>query len=380
MNTEYFINLAMDGEVFAWNQKRGIPRRYREIFCRIADIDSTIRVTVHTQERLKVPNITDWGVIVKEVPGLSSKLRPWSFWGRISPTVNRVIARQYWKNVKADVYHASHYSLPPVTGPMCCTLHDMIPEKYPDSFSKEAYKELVESKRAVVMRAEKVICVSENTKRDAVSMLGVPAEKCCVIYNAGYSEERTRDVGWNSNVEKPFIFYVGGYKADYKNFKFLIRVLAAKNMLAKDKYRLIVASPEKPSVTEMAEYHDAFGGGVVKFRDDCTDDDLIELYGTCSLFVMPSLYEGFGIPVLEALSCGAPVACSNSSSLPEVGGDVVHYFRPDSIDECSVAIDEALREGRSEEAVGRRKKWAATFSWDKAAREFCEVVRELAGR
>jgi glycosyltransferase involved in cell wall biosynthesis len=337
---------------------------------------------VHAQETLKVPQLAEWNISVKDVPRILPNLRPWSLWSRIAPLVNRFLVKRYWNKVGADVYHASHYSLPQVSGPMCCTVHDMIPEKFPKSFSKAAYKELVESKRDIVMRADKIICVSENTKRDLVAMLNIDPDKCSVIYNAGYPDELTRGIGWSSAEEAthPFVFYVGGYKAAYKNFKFMVDGLAELNLLGIDKYRLIVASPEVPSATELANYHDLFGRGVVEFKSDCTDEDLIKLYGECSLFIMPSKYEGFGIPVLEALSCGAPVVCSDSSSLPEVGGDVVSYFGPDNYKEFVSAVELALIDGRNKDKVKKRKDWAATFSWDRAAEEFCDVVRDLAGK
>ena len=103
------------------------------------------------------------------------------------------------------------------------------------------------------------------------------------------------------------------------------------------------------------------------------DEELIDLYNLADLFVFPSLYEGFGLPVIEALRCGTKVACSNTSSLPEVGGDVVAYFNPMDIDEMAKVIDEELKKEDTDEDKQKRINWAKGFNWDKTRNEVKET-------
>ena len=104
-------------------------------------------------------------------------------------------------------------------------------------------------------------------------------------------------------------------------------------------------------------------------------EDLVHLYNLADLFVLPSLYEGFGLPVLEALACGTPVACSNTSSLPEVGGDVVNYFNPMSIKDMANTLYESLnKETASKEAI---KEWIQQFSWEKTSQQILNIAQDV---
>ena len=263
---------------------------------------------------------------------------------------------------------------------MFCTVHDMMPELMPETFRMHSGKRIARQKRVSVKRAAAVLCVSENTKQDVVRVLGVPEAKCRVVHN-GVADAFFEDLHASEPVVPgAYLLYVGGYRIPYKNFSLLRDALGAADASRLRGYRLVVAGPEKPDAGDVSKCEGLLGAGRVEFVSDCDDNKLARLYTGCAAFVMPSLYEGFGIPVAEALACGAPVACSDAASLPEVGGAVVHYLDPTSAMSITLAVDAALAEGRSQTEVEKRKKWAARFSWDKAAEQFCAVVRELAGK
>jgi len=371
------VRLALDGEVFCWNQKRGIPRVYREILTRVGQIDPEIEVRVGVQGEMRTAILDELGFKVDRIPRLSPTLRPWCLWRHITPGVNSILRRMYWRRCKADVYHTTHYSLPPVAGPAFCIVHDMMPEQFPDSFPGSDRIDLCLRKKKAVERSDLVLCSSQNTRRDVTRLLGVPGDKCRIMHMAGFPGEQVRRVaGPTRKPQKPFFLYVGGYRMPYKNFAFVAECLGDPAFSAFSQFDLVVAGPETPTVEERDRYGDRLRGRL-RFLDNCDDDDLIRLYSTCSAFLMPSLYEGFGLPVLEALACGAAVICSDRSSLPEVGGDAVYYFDPESPQEFRDALTEALAEGRCSDAVKRRVQHARRFSWEKTTREFCKTVRDI---
>lgn len=370
------IRLLVEANVFLWNPKRGIPRVYREILSRLCTAFPDIDVHLAIQGAIPVPECEKWGAHVARVPCLPPGLKPWRLRHLAAPFANSVLARGFWRRQRSvDVYHTTTYALPPTRGPTSCVVHDMIPEVFPAMFPGAGWRRLQRLKMAAIRRAGTVLCVSENTRADVVRICGVPLDRCRVVYNGGYWDvDAGSRLGASDIEQKPFLLYVGGHRTPYKNFRHFLECIGT----AFEGLQVIVVGPEQPTSKELSSYEGIVGTDRLTFRTDCSDQMLRTLYCGCAAFVLPSLYEGFGIPVVEALSCGAPVACSNAASLPEVGGDVVHYFSPRSREELRSALTRALAEGRAEATVERRRAHASRFSWDRTAEAFAASVRELA--
>jgi len=373
------VRLLIEGNVCLWNQRRGIPRVYREILPRLPQhvAEADIRIAVQGK-RPGSAALAD-GCRFVRIPNLRPGLRPWRFWGLVAPPVDRLLAASFWRSATADVFHSTSYEMSAVSGPSLALVHDMMPELFPDLFPGRAWRQLAARKKRTVERAALVLCVSDNTKRDVIKLLGVSEEKCRVSHNGGFLENgldaagtAPRGVG-----ERPFLLYVGGHRVPYKNFALLVRFLGSGAGQAFRDLDLVMAGPEAPADGELAEYGKRIDPNRLRFLNDCTDAHLTFLYQRCSAFVMPSLYEGFGIPVVEALSCGAPVVCSDRASLPEAGGDAVQYFDPGAPQTLRVALQEALSEGRSSAAIGKRRAQAGRFTWDDSARRFGQAVRDV---
>jgi len=239
----------------------------------------------------------------------------------------------------------------------------------------------------MMSRLSFAITVSESSRRDIVANTTLPAERVRVIpiamdhttYNRDTKADPDVLAGHNINGE--YILYVSRLEHPGKNHQTLIRafeklcatrdfdgtlVLAGGDFLgAQAVHRLIEESPARDRIQRLG------------FVDT---GDLPALFAGASVFAFPSLYEGFGIPVLEAMACGVPVVASNCSSLPEVGGDAVSYFDPTDADalcrELSALLTDAdLRQRRSAAGIAR----AATFSWERTARQTWDVLRTVYG-
>lgn len=375
------MKLAIDGDVFAWQQRGGISRIYANLIPRWARLEdgSDVRLAVPAWACQSLPGALM--PYVTRVPQISPRARPWRVWNRIAPSINGILSNAFWRRLEADVFLSTYFTTPPVRCPSVCVVYDMIGELFPEVQEASYAAEISARKRRAVEAAAVVVCISEQTRRDVVRLLGVPETKCRVIpLAAGMGPDVVARVDGGPATERPFFLYVGDHVTPYKNFNFVLEALASPLFRRFSDVDLVVVSPYPPGRDLQDQYRVALAAGKIRFLRGCDDAVLSGLYRRCAAFICPSLYEGFGLTVLEALSAGTPVVCSRVASLPEVGGDVAHYFDPRSPSEFLLALERAWEEGRGADAVSRRRAQAARFSWDESARQFVQVFQEVARR
>ncbi|MBI4670059.1 MAG: glycosyltransferase family 4 protein [Chloroflexi bacterium] len=285
-----------------------------------------------------------------------------------------------------DVFHSPDF-IPPrkMRAPNVITVHDLAFLLYPRFLTPEAaryYGQIDPASRA----AAHIIAVSQSTKRDVTRLLGVPEDKVSVIYEAAHStaqpipraEARTH-VRAKFGIEDDFILFVSTIEPR----KNLPTLLAAYSKL-RDAYaspaRLVVAGHKGWLTDEVdqtiAKYklHDK-----VCFLGSVPTQELAFLYSAARVFALPSFYEGFGLPPLEAMASGTPVVVSNVSSLPEVVGDAGILLEPNDVEAWAVALHRVLTDNAlHDEMSAKGLKRAAHFSWERAARETLDVYRQVA--
>ncbi|MDI6774074.1 MAG: glycosyltransferase family 1 protein [Verrucomicrobiota bacterium] len=374
------MRLLIDGEVFVLQRQGGISRIYSEILPRLAVLGDGISVQVLMRSSGPLNQLHAWIPGVKRVPAVP-RFRPWRLWRAVSGICDGWIASAYWRTRSADVFHPTYYSHPPVRCPSFCVAHDMIHELFPADFAVSERKEITRKKAIALGRASVILCISENTRRDVIRLLKVPEGKCRVVYPAGFSERlrgAVRNGAGHGAPTKPFLLYVGDWRTAYKNFSFVARCLGSRGFSQFSEYDLVVAGARRLEQCDIRLW-DQLIPRRVRFLTSPTDTELANLYATCSALVHPSLYEGFGIPVAEALSMGSPVVCSMAASLPEVAGDAAYYFDPRSPGEFRLALERAISDGRRQDLVERRRNQAALFSWDGTAQGFAQACREIGG-
>lgn len=267
------------------------------------------------------------------------------------------------------------------------TIHDMAHEYYPEAMSKRIYIYLKRLQQSAE-KADLIIADSENTKKDILKFLGVSEKKVKVIYPGVDTIFRPINdtdvldsVKKKYNLYERFILYLGAIQPR-KNITTLIR---AYNMLCKEhnfKHRLVIAGGVGWKNKDIRYLVEELGlQDKIIFTRYVPENDLPVIYNLADVFVFPSLYEGFGLPVLEAMACGTPVVTSNVSSLPEVAGDAVLLINPHSVEELADSIkriisDEDLRKRN----IAKGLEQAKLFTWEKCARETLEAFSQVLSR
>jgi glycosyltransferase involved in cell wall biosynthesis len=268
------------------------------------------------------------------------------------------------------------------------TIHDLWLDRFPQ-YSRKALGQAYSFRRTkrMALRAAKVITVSQYSARDIAELYGVPNDRIAVIYN-GVSDAfqpgphpaaldaLRRRFGWGT---APYILFVGG--ADpRKNHETLVRAYASRLPALKE-YTLVMVGRAEHRFGNIANTAAACG---VSERVLCTGplnlDEMKVLYAHAEVFVLPSIYEGFGMPVLEAMACGTPVITSNTTSLPEVAGDAAALVDPWSVEGLADTLVRVMEDPMRRATLRARGFLRSKeFTWRRAAHETLEVYREVCG-
>jgi len=288
---------------------------------------------------------------------------------------------------RADLFHAPHYVLPPLTPcRSVVTIHDCIHLRFPQYLSNRlGYAYARTSMWFATHRAARVLTVSEASKRDILEYFDVPESKITVIYNAideRFSEEPPADevmrVRERYQLNDPFILYAGNIKP-HKNLERLIEAFHIIRKGELEFVKLLIIGDEISKYAALRRtVHRYKLHKHVRFFGFVPDATLAILYRLARVFVFPSLYEGFGLPPLEAMASGTPVITSNVSSLPEVAGDAAMLIDPYQTDAIAgamrrVLMDDRLRDDMRERGLARARE----FSWGRSVRRVREIYDEV---
>ncbi|MDI6869838.1 MAG: glycosyltransferase family 1 protein [Bacillota bacterium] len=267
--------------------------------------------------------------------------------------------------------------------PAVMTVHDIIPLKFPQYHSRQVnyFRYLVPWE---LRRAIKVIAISNNTAHDVRSTYGVRDSKLVTIYN-GFDADHFRPSGNAAYLREKygvnqFILYVGNL-SPHKNVSNLIKAFALISSVVPHKL-VVIGNRDPRYYPTLAE--EAKTNGIserIQFLDYVPYEELPGFYSQASLFVFPSLYEGFGLPPLEAMACGAPVIVSNTSSLPEVVGEAGLLVDPTRVDDLAAAMKTVLQVDQLRASmIEKGLEQSRRFSWDRAAAELLTVLKGAASQ
>ncbi|WP_213878305.1 glycosyltransferase family 1 protein [Pseudomonas sp. dw_358] len=367
------MRIAYDYQTFTQQTYGGISRYYVRLAEQLSADQQQVRIFApfHRNRHVdELPKGLLQGTQLDKFPPRTARL--FSMW-------NRMVSKGSIDRWAPDVVHETYYAAKPSGDehlPRVVTIHDMIHERFPQSFSR--FDHSSDLKRASLARADHIICISQNTKRDLMELFGTPEEKISVIYH-GFDQMKKAPVHIDSAPgTRPFLLYVG-HRGGYKNFSGLVKAVASSERLLRD-FDIVAfggggfTQEEQQMFTELK-----FKEGQIR-QVGGSDENLGRLYDEAKAFVYPSVYEGFGLPPLEAMAHRCPVMSSNSSSMPEVISDAAAFFDPNNIDNIRDVLEtELYSDTRLQDLVNKGVERLKHFSWDKCAKETLTAYHKAAG-
>jgi glycosyltransferase involved in cell wall biosynthesis len=276
-----------------------------------------------------------------------------------------------------DIFHPTYYSpyfLKSIKDkPFVVTVYDLIHELYSDKYEFLAKNhKTVTQKKEILKHANQIISISETTKNDLINIYNIDPDKIKVI-GLGNSME-PQNITVKAKGDQEYLLYVGNRVA-WKNFVFCIEAIAP---VIKSNNLLLVCAGGGDFTSNETELINKLGlSNYVKY-EPITDSSLVSLYYNAFALILPSLYEGFGIPVLEAFACGCPCLLSEGGSLPEVGGDAALYFDPTDADSIQSALSNMIADSFLRDSIiAKGKNRLKHYTWDITCQETLQVYKDV---
>jgi glycosyltransferase involved in cell wall biosynthesis len=375
------MNLVIDGLIYTKEAHGGISRLFSEILPRMCDLDPSLTVALFTEKGCPLqPLPTHPQIAHRSVPRLDSYLRPRRVWKDVGAKAEQVLRRCCIGSGRSALWHSTFYTLPHKwNGSQVVTFHDLGFQRLPQLFNQPYHEMHRQRMRRCLVEADVVITISKATSEDIQDYYGIDGKKIRVTPLACSTSFRVLESGALPRpvvTERPFILYVG-HRMCYKNFDTLLEAYAGWKL--RKELDLVVVGGTSLSTQEQQMLVKLGVADQVHSAGHLDDGTLAQFYNQAAAFVCPSLYEGFGIPLLEAMACGCPVVSSRIPACLEVAGDCGVYFDPKSTDDLQRALDIAVGEGRKSSRITKGLEKAREYSWDRTAQQTLDVYREAIG-
>lgn len=362
------MKIAFDHQIFTQQSYGGVSRYFTEIAAELSrQQDVRIFSPLHQNYYLKyLSNSVCRGFNIASV----SRHLP-----RVISATNRILNYIPMKRWRPDIIHETYYTSAP-SGPKDClrvtTVHDMTHELFPEYFNSNDQTAVL--KKISINRADKIICISHNTKNDLINLLNTPPEKISVVYLGQRDLIKKPETPFVKREGRPYLLYVGNRKG-YKNFHGFIRAFASSEKLKND-FNIIAFGGGAFNDAEKALFKELRLDSKKIIQINGSDRELSTAYLNARAFVYPSIYEGFGLPPLEAMNNQCPVFSSNSSSMPEVIGEAGIYFSPLDHDDMKSTMEENVYDDTLlRDLVKKGLDRTKLFSWQKCAQETQKVYQ-----
>jgi len=290
------------------------------------------------------------------------------------------------RKIKPDIYHHPHFDLPlGIRTRAVITVHDLKYIHHPEYFSGNRYLKkcyMFNKLKHSIQRSKQVIAISSATKNDLISHFQVDHKKIQVIHHGNtslpISGNRSDYITTNYNINHPYILFVGE-RRPHKNIVNLIKAFKLLCESYSKKIDLVIIGKRYADYQEPENVVNQFNlNNQVHLFDTISDDELSLFYKNAEFLILPSCYEGFGLPLIEAMNYGIPVLGSDKSSIPEIMGDAGILFDPDNIRNMSDKMRAVLTNNRLKmELIKKGQNRVLSFTWEKTAEQTLEVYRSI---
>lgn len=340
------MQVQIDGIIYSLQRHGGITVYFNELL-----------------QRMKSGAAGDCRIVVHEGSAVNAEFLPTGYETRPMRLAERY--RRCPVSAQADLFHSSYYRLPDRRLPVVTTVHDFIYERFASGPRKWLHSW---QKFAAIRASQAVICISESTRRDLLQFLpDIRPERLHVVHNGVSSAFHPLVPGAVSmGTVRPYVLFVGA-RNGYKNFIPLVQAMVVLRDLD------LVCIGGGALTSQESELVQRQLGGRFVHHMGVSDAQLNQFYNNAFCLAYPSAYEGFGIPVLEAMRAGCPVVAMNSSSIPEVAGDAAQLLPDASPEALREAINRLNQSGYREHYRQLGLQRAALFSWDRTFAETCKV-------
>ncbi|QQG40432.1 MAG: glycosyltransferase family 4 protein [Candidatus Levyibacteriota bacterium] len=285
----------------------------------------------------------------------------------------------YFHKPRPDVFFSpTHYAPRFSPVPTVISIMDLSYIRFPEMFKKSDLYQLRNWTSYSVNKAKKIFTISQASKNDIIKLYGISEGKVIVTYPG----VRHKTAMQNSKIKEKY-----GIKEDYILFvgtlqprKNIVRLIEAFSKIQDKDIDLVIVGKKGWMYEDILQAPKKYNvENRVKFLEFVSNEELQEFYKHAVCFILPSLYEGFGLPILEAMQYGCPVITSNVSSLPEAGGEAAIYVNPEDVDDMAKKIEMVISNKKIQEELREKGyKQAKKFSWERAAKETLKVLEEVA--
>ena len=371
------MKIYFDGIIYSLQKSGGITRYTNELTKRTADMGHEITVVMHPGAFNRPPDHRNISIVnINSILKTSNKILKY-----LTYPFDRFCTEKYFQNhpVESDIFHSpyfSHYKNLKI--PQVITVYDMINENFPEHFNKIQNKIFLQQKKKAILSADAIICISKQTSYDLQAKYNIDPQKIHINYlgvDTSFTQKDTlvKNNFINSkNLPKKYFLFVGN-RSLYKNFERLIKAFAQWEN--KEYFSLITIGGGKFTDKEKKLVESLnLNNNIINFNF-VTEEELVLFYNCAEAFIFPSLYEGFGLPIIEAVACGTTVLASDIPVFKEIGQDIPIYFNPTNQDSMINAFNLALNKNRNNIDLGI--KLSTRFSWDNTAKKTMEIYKNL---